>query len=214
MSAGPSVNFRLSDDAVRLASRLAASLAPDQRVVLFTGTGAAQGVSTVTAQVALAFAKLVQERILLLDANIDGPTLHTTFAVPVAPGLAEVLERRVTLDAAVSRKDVDNLWFLPRGGEADYIHLFGSEACKELLQSLRQKFRLTLIDASPILLSAPTSILASQSDGVVAVVAAGRDHKADVVELKRILDGLKVRLIGAVLTTAEVAVWPARGEAE
>ena len=212
MPAGPSVNFRLSDDAVRLAGRLTAALAEDQRVVLFTGSTATRGVSTVASHVALAFAKLVQQPILLIDAKAEGPTLHTTFNVPLAPGLTEVLERRVGLDAAVSRLDANNLWFLPRGGDADYTHLLGSEACKELLQSMRQKYRLTLIDGSPILLSAPTSILASQSDGVVAVVAAGSDHKADVVELKRILDGLKVNLIGAVLTTAARQVW--RGGSE
>jgi Mrp family chromosome partitioning ATPase len=180
---------------------LAASLTGNQRIVVFTGTAPAQGVSTVAAEVAVAFAKMSQERILLLDANIDAPMLHGRFGVLPTPGLVEVLEGKADFQKAMSRRDGENLWFLPLGrSDADFIPLFGSESCKKLLQLMREQFRLIVIDAAPLLLSAPTSLLASQADGVVAVVASGRSHRADVIELKRVLDGLKVSLVGAVLT--------------
>ena len=202
VTASSSDRLSFSDDAVRLAGRLAASLTADQRIVVFTGTAPAQGVSTVAAEVAIAFAKRSQERILLLDANIDAPTLHGRFGVPSTPGLAEVLESKVDFQKALSRGDGENFWLLPLGrSDANFIQLFGSESCKKLLQLVREQYRLIVIDAPPLLLSAPTSLLTSQVDGVVAVVASGRSHRADVIELKRVLDGLKVSLVGAVLTS-------------
>jgi Mrp family chromosome partitioning ATPase len=193
-----------SDDAVHLAGRLTASLNGNQRIVVFTGTAPAQGVSVVAAEVAIAFANISQERILLLDTNVDSPMLQRRFGVSPTPGLVEVLEGTIDLQRAESKGDGDNLRLLPLGrSDADVIQLLGSESCKKLLQLLRQQYRLVVIDAPPLLQSAQTSLLASQSDGVVAVVASGRSHRANVIELKRVLDGLKVSLVGAVLTSAE-----------
>ena len=193
-----------SDDAVRLAGRLAASLTADQRVVLFTGTAAAQGVSTVAAEVAVAFARLSRERILLVDANSDAPSVHQRFHLPLAPGLVEVLEGKIELQTAVSKGVGDELWVLPLGRtDANFIELFGSESCTTLLDLARQQYRLIVIDAPPLALSAPTSLLAAQADGVVAVVASGRSHRTDVIELQRVLDGLKVPFLGAVLASLE-----------
>lgn len=205
MAQGLNRDVPLTDDAVRLAGQLAAALTPDQRVVVFTGTAPEAGVTTVVAQLALAFARMSQEAILVLEADAPGAARYLGFqAAPATPGLTEVLEGSADLDTALCRGEVANLWLLSRGrGDVDVIQLLGSEACQKLLAELRLRFRLIVIDSSPILRSAPTSLLASRADGVVVVVAAGRGQRGDLIEIKRVLEGLKVSLLGAVLTSVD-----------
>ncbi|HEY6506699.1 MAG TPA: cellulose synthase operon protein YhjQ/BcsQ [Vicinamibacterales bacterium] len=192
-----------SDDAVRLAGRLAASLTSDQRVVLFTGTTTGQGGSSVATEVAFAFALLTHEPVILVDAYVDAPRLHDRFGVALAPGFTDVLAGQADVGKAVTSVG-EGVSLLPLGGStADSVGLFGSEEASALLRRFREQYRLVVVDAPPLLQSAPTSVLASRADGVVAVVAEGLSHRGDVVELKRVLDGLKVALVGAVLTIGE-----------
>lgn len=214
MSRGSLGTITLSDDAVRLASRLSASLAETQRIILFTGTADTRDVSAIALQSALAFARLVQQPILLVDGVTESPSLHDAVNAPLSPGLTEILDGKAQLDATAVRIDDVGLWFVPRGKDADYTYLLGSETCRAVLQQMRRKYRLTIVNGSSLLQSATMSVLTAQIDGVVAVVAAGRDHKADVVELKRIVDGLKVNLIGAILATGDSGSRQFRSESE
>lgn len=198
------LSIPLSDDAVRLASRLVASLADTQRLLLFTSASDAADVPAVAMQSALALARLVQQPILLVDGALDNAALHDSLATAQSPGLTEILAGTHSLEtAAVRLAGATDLWFLPRGKEADYTLLLGSETARAQFQLMRQRFRFVVMNASSLLHSAPTSVLTTHADGVIAVVVAGRDHKTEVVELKRMLDGLKIRLIGAVLAMSD-----------
>lgn len=200
----------VSDDAVRLAGRLAASLTAEQRVIFFTETAAGHDVSAVAAEVALAFARMSREQVLLVDAHVDDPILYERFGVKSTPGLTDILRGAVELEPAIAKVG-EGVMLLPLGSSSDdYVGLFASESFAVLLARLRKQYRLIVVDSSPLLLSAPASVLASRADGVVAVVGEGRSHKGDVAELKRVIDGLKIALVGAVLTLADTDS-PSRG---
>ena len=67
------------------------------------------------------------------------------------------------------------------------------------MDSLRERFALILIDSAPMLLYPDSTLLAPRTDGVVLVLSAGSRRKAEVLEMKRSLEGLKVPIIGTVL---------------
>lgn len=196
------VNTAGSDDAIRLAGRLAATLSASQRIVVFSGTEPGQDSSTVAADVAAAFARVTHEQVLLIDARADGPELHERFGSSASPGLTEVLGGGTDLESALVRRGSDGLTLLPLGGaKTDVVALFGSESFARLLDVLRTQFRLVVIDVDAILTSAAGAVLASRADGIMAVVVAGHSTRTALAELTRVVEGLKVPMLGAVLAS-------------
>lgn len=194
-------SFQVSEDAIRLAARLKAALQESDKVLLFTGAGAGEGTSTVAAQVALAFAQMDVGSVLFLDANLHAPSAHTTFQVPQFPGFTDLIEEQATLDDAIHPTELGRLYVLPVGSSVvNALALFPAVECAALLRTLAQRFRLIVIDSAPVLQRADTTLLVTYTDGVVLVIAAGERRHAEVLEIQRLLEGVKARLLGVVLT--------------
>jgi len=195
----------VSDDAIRLAARLAAELQPTDHLLLMVGARRADGASLVAHQVALAFAYMGKGSILLADVNLrrgdgeEGAQIYSRFAVPVSPGLSELIEGRVELDDAVKPTKIPRLAILPAGTSVrDPLSLLLSDECSSVMGALHDKFSLVVLDAPPMLDRPDTPVLASRVDAALLVIAGGLRRKAEVATMKRILDGLRVRIVGAV----------------
>jgi capsular exopolysaccharide synthesis family protein len=194
-------SFQISEDAIRLAARLKAALRESDKVLLFTGAVAGEGTSTVAMQVAFAFAQMDVGAVLLLDANLHAPSAHTTFQVPQSPGFTDLIEQQATPDHAIHPTEMSRLYVLPVGSTVvNALALFSALECTALLRTLAQRFRLIVIDSAPVLQSADTTLLVPHTDGVVLVIAAGERRHAEVLEIQRLLEGVKARLLGVVLS--------------
>jgi Mrp family chromosome partitioning ATPase len=168
---------------------------------MIAGAREPDGASRVAAQVALALALMDEGAVLVADANLRAPALNAHFDLPASPGLAEVIGGAVELDAAAAPTGVPGLAVLPSGRtEHDPSRVFLSEASAQLLREMRAKYRLAILSVPPILAAPESATLATRSDGVVVVAAEGRTHRSDVLEAKRLLDGLKASFLGVVLT--------------
>ena len=77
----------------------------------------AEGKSTVSSGLAAAIAQQSQgQRVLLVDADLRRPTVHTSFGLNNQVGLSSLLEGRYALDDAVSQiESLPSLHILPRG---------------------------------------------------------------------------------------------------
>jgi len=198
-------------DALRLAARLAASSDGEANVICCSGL-AQHETRTVARQTAVALALMGRGSVLFVDARerVDQPKasrigpLTEVFSDSAKVGFSEVLAGAATLEDAVIPTVVSGLLYLPPGGEiSDYLALMLSERFDALGQSFRSGYRNIVIEAPPLLRSPYTPLIATKSDGVVLVVSAGQWRKPDVSQAKRVLDGLNVPLIGAVLYQAE-----------
>jgi len=190
----------LSEDAIRLAATIKASCAEANQIILFTGVAAREGVSTVAAQVALALAQMDQGPVLLLDANLRTPSGHATFQVQQVPGLSELIEQKTTLHEAIHPLQHSALSVLSSGSaDGDALALFPTPGCSALMQTLHKEFHFVIVDSSPLLQFADTTLLVPYADGVVVTVAAGMHRRSEILEVKRLLDSLKANVIGVVL---------------
>ncbi len=188
-------------DAVQVAATLNSVVGSGPKTIMVTGVMPRHGVSTVAADVGIALALMDQGPILLLDANLRSPSLHQVFGVQQEPGLADAMVDRVGVDDIIVETGVAGLSLMPSGRrEARSPVLLLSERCDSVLRGVRDRFRLTIVDAPPMLQFPESAPLASRVDGVVLVMASGRCQRADVVEMKRLLDGLGVNVLGMVLT--------------
>jgi tyrosine-protein kinase Etk/Wzc len=157
------------------------------------------GKSLVSSNLALAFAS-AGYRTLLIDGDVRRGSLHTTFDVPVAPGLVEYLSTDAGVDAVVKGTSAQNLFVLPRGKRANHApELLISEEMNALVQSARQNFEVVIIDAPPFIAGVDAYALGAAAGSILVVLRQGvSDRKLAAAKLG-ILDRLPIRILGAVI---------------
>jgi protein-tyrosine kinase len=171
------------------------------RAIVVTSPNKGDGKSLTAANLAITMAQEFQQRVLLLDADLRRPSVHTLFGVPGGPGLSDVLMGAVELgQALVTLPDV-HLALLAAGPPPTHpAELLGSASMRRVLDTLRTRFDRIIIDMPPAAPLADLNILAPLVDGVLMIVRAGVTPKPDI---ERALSGLDMsKVLGLVLNEA------------
>lgn len=153
-------------------------------------------------QLALLFARRGEDHVLLIDADLRRPNLHEWLDLPPGPGLAEVLEQRCSLDAALCPvKDLPALSVLTAGTPTrNPAELFNSARWTDLLVAVRSRFQFQIVDSPPLGAVADTDLLTSACDGLLLVV---RPNHTPRDLLARSLACGQNKLLGVILNGVE-----------
>lgn len=144
------------------------------RAVVVTSPGAGEGKSITAANLALTMAQEFQRNVLLVDADLRNPAVHTLFGIEQGPGLSDVLAGEASLDDVLVYSPECRLTLLPAGNSPEYpSELLGSSAMRRLLDTLRSRFDRVLLDSPAVIPVADVGTLAPMLDGAVMVVRAG-----------------------------------------
>ncbi|MFC3884765.1 CpsD/CapB family tyrosine-protein kinase [Bacillus songklensis] len=168
------------------------------RTLLITSPGLGEGKSTTTTNLAIS---MVQQgaKVLVIDADLRKPTLHTTFNIDNTTGLANILRRETTLTEAVNRTEIEGLEIITSGPvPSNPAELIGSQALDELIGTAQEHYHIVLFDSSPVLEVTDARILANKCDGVILVLCNGKTKSEMAVEAKRLLELVKAKCIGAI----------------
>jgi polysaccharide biosynthesis transport protein len=170
------------------------------RIILVTSTGPGEGKTLVATNLAMSIAQ-TGTRVLLLDADMRRPRVHTLFPENAqAPGLSEFIAGRATASQAIVRTSVPGLWLMPSGEiPPNPSELLCSDRFTCFITGLSEFFDWVLIDSPPVLAVTDASLLAHVAAGVLFVVAA---EESTVPAAKIALDQLDhadARFLGAVL---------------
>ena len=176
------------------------------RVLTITSSSPSEGKTTVACNLAIALAHLNQ-RVLLIDADLRKPRLHEIFQVAQSDGLADLLMTRrplaiEPLDGFLRQASVENLLVLPSGSSessSTATHLLYSEQMADLLQRFKSEFDMVLIDSPPMLQIPDARILGRLSDAVVLVIRAGKTTRDTALAAQQLFDEDGTRLLGSVL---------------
>jgi capsular exopolysaccharide synthesis family protein len=168
------------------------------RSVLITSADVGAGKSTVTANLGILLAQ-VDRSVLLVDADLRRPVLHTLLRVPGSPGLTSYLSHQATLEAVVTRTPVPKLALMPSGPiPPNPSDLLSSRRMRDLLRTLAEQYDVVLVDSPPVLAASDATTLAPIVDGVLLVVGSGVPE----MSLRRAKEQLKAvhgRILGAVV---------------
>jgi capsular exopolysaccharide synthesis family protein len=169
-----------------------------RRVLLVTSPAKGDGKSITAANLALTMAQEFNRKVVLIDADLRRPTVHSLFGIPDQPGLVDVLGGSALLqDALVLLPDV-HLAVVPAGrAPAQPAELLGSAAMRRILEALRSRFDRVIVDVPPVIPLADVGVLAPQCDGVLLVVRAGVTPKPLIERALNAFEG--ERLLGVVL---------------
>jgi capsular exopolysaccharide synthesis family protein len=171
-------------------------------VLQVTSPQEGQGKSTVVANLAVAFAQIGMETIVV-DADLRRPRQHLIFGVDNTTGLSSMLALGKTQPKLAPTR-YDNLWLLPGGPvppdptEMLHVRLSG------VLSALREQNALVLIDSPPLLPVSDARLVAPHVDGVVLVVAAGTQRPPALHAALERLEIVHARITGIVLNKAGI----------
>ena len=168
-------------------------------VLAVSSPSAGDGKSLVASNLALAFASS-GTRTLLIDGDVRRGGLHTTFEVPVAPGLVEYLASTAGLDDIVKASPAENLFLIPRGARQKRApELLVSDLMTALILAMRRQFDVVIIDSPPLVAGIDAYALGAAAGSMLIVLRPGyTDRKLAAAKLD-IVDRLPVRILGAVL---------------
>jgi succinoglycan biosynthesis transport protein ExoP len=171
------------------------------KVIQVTSPNAADGKSTLAANLAVSMARS-GKRVLLLDADMRKPRVHQMFKVgTVEVGLAQVVAGEADADAAlVPCPEVPGLWLMPCGPRpANPAELLTSPRFPELLEQLRERFDLVLIDTPPILAVSDPAVVAPRVDGVILTIRVTKNGRPSAERAKEVLTSLGAKVLGVVV---------------
>ncbi len=175
-----------------------------QRTVAVTSPSPDDGKTTVACNLAAVVAQ-AGRRVLLIDANLRRPALHTHFEARSEAGLSNILVGQSTFADSVVTTSIPNLDVLYCGQlPPNPAELLGSEQFSRLLADAGGKYDQIIIDTAPVLLASDASVVASVVDGVVFVVRANADSRGAARRACSILGGVSAHFFGAVLNAAQV----------
>jgi succinoglycan biosynthesis transport protein ExoP len=140
-------------------------------------------------------------RTILLDGDMRWPRTHRYLGLPNSSGLSNFF-RNSAGDLTENIQDTrsKNLYLVSSGPlPSNPTDLLGSQRMTAILDWLNQRGDIILIDTPPALVVADAAILASQADGVLIVVKAGKTKLNSVKRLETSLRQQGAKLLGVVI---------------
>ena len=168
--------------------------------LLITSSITGEGKTITAANLAIAFAQ-AGRRVLLVDADLRRPAVHTLLQLPNSEGLTTLL-RSTTASPEVMAlaTEQENLWALPAGPlPANPAEVLGSRRMATLVGRLSETFDVVIFDSPPIQGLADAPVLSSVLDGTVLVIDAGRTDRATVRHATEALAKASANVLGVVI---------------
>jgi polysaccharide biosynthesis transport protein len=175
-----------------------------QRLVISSAV-ANEGKSTVAAHLAMV-AAMQSRRTLLIDANLWQPEQHRLFDLPASPGLAEVLEGKLTLGQSVQPTRIANLSLLTCGNLTNSAFNLESARMKSLLAKAEGQFDLVIVDTPALVSSLDAFEWSHYSNGLVLVVCPGVTTRHGLAQAWADLHKDKVPFFGFVANRVNLPI--------
>lgn len=158
------------------------------------------GKSTIALNIALAFNE-IGPPVLLVDADLRRPSLHTKLRLSNERGLSDVLVGQCTIDEAIQIQEKNGLAVITSGTAApNPIKLLESARFQALVKELESRYRIVVFDAAAMVSNIEAAVLARRMTGSILVVSAGSTDRREVNTAMRRLARMGVRsMLGFVV---------------
>jgi capsular exopolysaccharide synthesis family protein len=189
-------------------SNLRFSLGEQQRQMLVvTSAAPSEGKTVVAANLAIGFAR-AGLRVLLIDADLRKPSMHSLFEQPREPGLTDVIHGTTKITDAARLCGIPNLWVLPAGThDSNPAECLESRQFQTLLKVLREhaQFDRIVIDTPPVLPVADACLVAHAATAVIFVIGSNLTSRDAARAALDQLSTAGPQFLGAVLNRVDVS---------
>lgn len=174
------------------------------KTIVITSARQGAGKSFTAANLSVTLAS-EDKRILLVDADLRKPTVHTIFQKKNNQGLTTLLtDNRLTAENMIVYSGIPHLYLLPSGAiPPNPSELLNSNRMNEIMKELENAFDMILYDMPPVLAVTDAQIMASKVDGTIFVIPKGRVSEDDTLKSKKLLSIVGANVLGAILNRVE-----------
>ena len=178
------------------------------KTLLITSSVPSEGKTTTAVNTSISLAQ-TGARVVIIDADMRRPRLHSIFNISNDNGLSGLLSREPSQSeilAAIQHDEDTGLFLLTAGPvPPNPAELIGSDQMLKLIAALTPSFNHIIIDSPPIAAFTDGVLLANMVEGVLLVVHSGRSSRKVVARARKLLMDVGARIIGVVLNRAESA---------
>ncbi len=170
------------------------------KTIMFTGTSHKCGTTTTAVSLGTMLAKEAGYKVLLVDANIRNPGLHSVFNTELNGGICELIGGNGDNKYEFKRVGPAELYFVPCGivSPGSKRH-FESPRFESFLKLAREKFDFVILDAAPIGNYPDPQTICSKVDGVVMVITAGKTRRQVAQRVKKEVEDSGGTILGVVI---------------
>ncbi|HEX9284382.1 MAG TPA: polysaccharide biosynthesis tyrosine autokinase [Nitrospirales bacterium] len=183
----------------------------------FASAGLGEGKTTTVLNLAITIAQ-DGRRVLLVDADLRKPAIHSRLGIRREPGLSDVLMGtaqwqdvvqtatdlmlgKLGFDQILSAPGVDNVSVITSGLlPPNPSEFFNAQRFADLIDALEASYDLVILDCPPILPVADALLIGPRVDGVVLVYQVGKVGRTPLQRAKSLLDNAHANLVGVVLS--------------
>jgi capsular exopolysaccharide synthesis family protein len=174
------------------------------RVLAITSALAGEGKSTLAVGLAMSASRL-QQRVLLIDANLHHPSLHNWFNLSNEQGLTTLLEGdNPALDLSIIQQvnSHERISVLTTGPiPSDHTSLLSSRRLGDILDKLEHIYDLVILDTPPILGLVDAILMGSFGCRVLVLARLGQVNRSELTQAVANLG--KIDVIGIVANGVE-----------
>jgi capsular exopolysaccharide synthesis family protein len=150
-----------------------AQLQTGARTVMIASAIQSEGKTLTATNLALTLSQSYQRRVLLVDADLRRPAVHTQFRMDNRVGLSDVLKQTVPEGKLPVRQVSPTLWVMPAGRpNPDPMSGLVSPTMKQFLVDAADQFDWVVVDTPPVAMLPDANLLAAMIDTALMVVGA------------------------------------------
>ncbi len=168
--------------------------------LLITSARSGEGKTLIAINLAISIAQKYDRTVLLVDANLKNPMVHTYLGIDVNKGLTDVLLKEAQICEVLINPSIPRFIIMPAGKRVSgSAELLNSPTAEIVFHDIKTHYpeRLIIFDSPALLNCADPLVLADYVDAVLMVIEA---EKTSAEDIKEALDLLQEKpLIGAIL---------------
>ncbi|MCE7962136.1 MAG: polysaccharide biosynthesis tyrosine autokinase [Acidobacteria bacterium ACB1] len=175
--------------------------------LLITSSLPSEGKTTTATNTAISLAQ-TGASVVIIDADMRRPRLHSVFGISNADGLSTILSNDLSeaeILNIITQDESSKLHLLTSGPvPPNPAELIGSDQMAKLLKMLQGHFTHVVVDSPPIASFTDGVLIASMVDGVVLVVNSGKSSRQVVRRSRQLLLDIGAKIIGVVLNNVNL----------